>query len=126
MSKQSIGNKLIHDYRLVVADTIVKSSLIFAFGSIVVSVMYLLLMTSRMPSQVPLYYSLPWGSERLAETLWLLYIPAVSFMFFIVAVIISILYYSIEPLLSRLIATTAGFVSFLGAYTLIRIILLVT
>ena len=126
MSNRTITKRVKKNYNLLLQDSIVRNSIIVAFLSIIISVIYLFFMTGHLPSEVPLYYSLPWGQERLAQTLWLLLIPGISFIFFIINIIIVLFSYKTEPVLSRLFAVTVGFVSFLGAYTVIRIILLVT
>lgn len=82
----------------------------------------LFLSLSKLPPQVPLFYSLPWGEERLVtpQLLWIL--PAVSAAILIVNLVGSHLLR--ELVLTRILSCTAFLVAVLSLITLVKIILL--
>lgn len=76
----------------------------------------------KLPPQVPLFYSLPWGEARLVAPSWLIILPAVSFGIVIVNLVGSI--FLKEVVLTRVLSSTAFLVSLLALITLSKIVLL--
>jgi len=97
---------------------IVFISLSIALG--VISIQY-----NQLPTKVPLYYSLPWGKDRLADKIWLYVLPGAVFALSILNSIVSSALYKKQPFLAVLINCTSAFVALLSLYTLIRIVVLV-
>ena len=125
-NKTNYMGRFVKRYRQVFHDQSILFSSIVACIAILGSIFYIFLSTSALPSQVPLYYSLPWGEQRLAQTTALLTIPASAAMILILNIGIVLFFYKTEPVISRLLALGAGFTALIGVYTLIRIILLIT
>lgn len=85
----------------------------------------LLVMANDLPSRVPLYYSLPWGEERLARASMLAILPGSALLLLAFNLCWIAFFYEKEPLLSKLLAVTSALIAFLSTYTLIRIIFLI-
>ncbi len=82
---------------------------------------------SRLPEQVPLFYSRPWGQEQLAAKDYLFLIPLFSFLVFILNYYLSlILLKKGEKFLTILSSGLALLFSVLGTITLWKIIFLIT
>ena|SRR3989344_7569869 len=79
----------------------------------------------RLPPVVPLYYSLPWGEEQLANIIYLFIIPASAILFFSINLILSFTILKKELVLVQILMWTTVFVTLLGFITLLRIVLLV-
>lgn len=125
-TKTNFSSTIVKRYNQVIQDQSILFSSIVSLIVIIGSVLYIFLMTSALPSQVPLYYSLPWGEQRLTDTTALLTIPAATTLIVLLNTVLVLFFYKTEPVVSRLLSLGAGFTSLIGAYTLIRIILLIT
>jgi hypothetical protein len=77
---------------------------------------------SRLPPQIPLFYSLPWGPERLAESRLLWLIPAFSGGVLIINLIGSAALSAL--VLTRILSSTSFLVAALSLITLGKIIIL--
>jgi hypothetical protein len=79
-----------------------------------------------LPPLVPLWYSRPWGAERLAHPVWLLMLPASVLVWYGFAIIIAT-YITREYLIfTQVIILTTLLGAFLSFVTLVKILLLVT
>lgn len=95
-------------------------SLVF---TIVPAVLFLFFL-KKLPMEIPLYYSLPWGQAQIAPTPFLLILPAGSLVFLLINFILTKIFKD-SPLLSLTFVWTSAAFSFLAFITLTRIILLV-
>lgn len=77
----------------------------------------------RLPPQVPLFYSHPWGEEQLASPVFLFLLPGGIFLI-LMSNLVATLFFSEEKLLLRILALASGLCSFLAFYGLIRILIL--
>ena len=125
-TKESFKKRIISYYQYAVSDQMIKIPFIVSMTMIIISVIYLYFMSSSLPSVVPFYYSLPWGNERLASVEWLLLIPVSSLVLLFINVVLLFLWYKKEILFVRMLFLTNVGVIFMGFYTLIRIIYLIT
>jgi hypothetical protein len=82
----------------------------------------LLAFLPKLPPEVPLFYSLPWGEDRLVTPIWLWALPAVSGIFLVINLAGSHLLN--EIVLTRILSSTSFLISLLALVTLIKIILL--
>lgn len=95
--------------------------LIFSIGSILIEGALILINFKKLPPELPIFYSLPWGEQILAKPLFLLVIPLTVLVF--VVVNYWILLMTRENIFLRRIITTFTLMgSFFGAYSLIKII----
>lgn len=79
-----------------------------------------------LPPTVPLWYSRPWGDERLASPWWLLLLPLGSFLWLGVNIIIATFIARDYPVFTRVLFLSSMLVSFMAFVTLAKIIFLVT
>lgn len=79
-----------------------------------------------LPPTVPLWYSRPWGDERLASPWWLLLLPLGSFMWLVVNIIVATFIARDYPVFTRVLFLSSMLVSFMAFVTLAKIIFLVT
>jgi len=103
---------------------VVKRLVTLGFLFLLFQTMLNLLLLSRLPSLLPLFYSQSWGIAQLAKktTLWLL--PFLTTIVFILNLVLAHFLFGTEKNLSwALIITTVVF-AFLILFTQIRIILL--
>lgn len=77
---------------------------------------------SRLPPQIPLFYSLPWGAERLAESRWLWLLPAISTGALVINLVGSIALSAL--VLTRILSSASFLVATLTLITLGKIIIL--
>lgn len=79
----------------------------------------------RLPPEVPLWFSRPWGEMQLGLKGWLLVLPGSILVIDIVAATGAGLIYGREKLLARMVVWGTVVIDFLLSYALIRILLLV-
>lgn len=81
---------------------------------------------SQLPSQLPLFYSLPRSSEQLATPVKLLILPLFALIFSLINFYLAFTLYTKERLAAVILTTLATTASFLLFVTFIKIIFLVT
>lgn len=81
---------------------------------------------SRLPPEVPLFYSRPWGWEQLALSWQLGVLPFLALIFFIFDLLIATKLYFQYPLLSQILVWSSAIFTLLTTITLLKIILLIT
>lgn len=119
--KLQLGRRI----RVVRSDPVLIYALVFGIFCCALGIIYLLVRASDIPSVVPLYYSLTRGPERLAPNTMLAVIPLSILGLVVINVLITLFIAKSEKVLARLVMIGGALVSFLGLYTLIRIIELV-
>lgn len=81
---------------------------------------------NKLPPLVPLWYSKPWGTERLAASAWLFLLPASTLIITGINAYISSLFLTNEYLVfSQIMSLGSGVISILSLITVIKIIFLV-
>ena len=118
---QLVGNR----YHVLRSDKLIVYALLGAFIVLTFGFAVLLVKANDLPSLVPLYYSLPWGEERLVHAPMLAILPGSALLLLAFNLLWMAFFYEKEPLLSKLLAVTSGLIAFLSTYTLIRIIFLI-
>lgn len=79
----------------------------------------------KLPPQVPLFYTKPWGEEQLAKDFFLWLLPSLSLILTLINLRIASLLYKDQPFLSYLIVWGNVTICLLSAITLIRILLII-
>ncbi|MBI4059054.1 hypothetical protein HY404_02310 [Candidatus Microgenomates bacterium] len=102
----------------------VVNSVVASAGLIIALLLLIVLTSSRLPPQVPLFYSLPWGEEQLAAKTTMLAVPLVSIATLAISMILSRLL-TRDIFILRLLWLGCLFTITLGLITVARIILLV-
>ncbi|MBI3342859.1 hypothetical protein HY087_01740 [Candidatus Gottesmanbacteria bacterium] len=95
-------------------------------GSILVSVALLLWRYPKLPPLIPLWYSKPWGADRLAHPLWLAILPIGSLVILIVNTIAARILTRDMLIFTQILAVTALLVSILSLVTMTKIMFLVS
>jgi hypothetical protein len=93
---------------------------------VLVGLSFLLLFFSldRLPYQVPLFYSLPWGDRQIVQRELLAILPFFSIVSYFISVILSLILSKEEGLFSRILYFTSFVFTLLSIITLFRIVLL--
>lgn len=81
---------------------------------------------SRLPPQLPLYYSLPWGEDQLATPIELVIFSSSLILFWGIQVAGAFLLYPKFTYLGRLLLISSTLITILGLYSVIRILFLIT
>lgn len=77
---------------------------------------------NQLPPMVPLYYSLPWGTDRLVAPVWLATLPITSALVLVTNFISSFMLRQV--VLTRVLTSATMLVSLLTVITLTKIIFL--
>ncbi|MFH0749982.1 MAG: hypothetical protein V1917_03680 [Candidatus Gottesmanbacteria bacterium] len=91
----------------------------------IVSLICIAVIWTKLPPLVPLWYSKPWGIERLAHPLWLLLLPSSSLFITGVNVYITSVLINEYLVFSQILSLSSFVVSLLSTMTLIKIIFMV-
>ena len=93
---------------------------------IILQISVLIWRFTNLPSQVPLYYSLPWGETQLASASALFLLPTFSLVILLINNLFSISLAATNTLLSRLLIFASLAVSFFFLVTLVKIVYLIS
>jgi hypothetical protein len=104
----------------------VKYVVIIFVSMLAVSILVLLFNWSKLPPQVPLYYSLPWGEQQLAAPWELSILPTFAVSIFLTNLFLSYLLVRDNDLILKILLYTSLFVAGLLLYSLVRVVFLVT
>lgn len=111
--------------RMIPQDAQIKKPFFLGFLSIALALSFLLIFWMKLPPQVPLFYSKPWGEEQLVSPVFLLLPLVLSGVFILAnALLISILPENI--FLKRALILAAAIASILASITVIRILFLIS
>lgn len=94
-------------------------------GALFLGLLLILLFLKRLPPQVPLYYSLPWGDEQLASPLLFFLLPLGCLLFGFLNLFLAIISFGSHPLAARILVWFNVIFTLLATFTLFRIIMLV-
>ncbi len=89
-----------------------------------VSILLLSFTKDSFPVAVPLWFSRPWGLERLAAPAFLWILPLVSFLILIINFFLANYLFLREKILSNILFGSSPLISFLLFFTLLQIVLL--
>ncbi len=89
---------------------------------IIASTVLLFSFYSKLPPQVPLFYSQPRGPQQLVSPSLLFILPGVSFLVLVINFLVGLFLVS-SPFLKEVLSWTAVLIAFLAFFTLLEIIL---
>lgn len=81
---------------------------------------------ANLPPQVPLYYSLPWGSSQLVNSSSLFLLPTISVVILFIDNLFSVSFFKNFRLISLFSIVTSLIISFFLAVTLFKIVFLIS
>lgn len=100
------------------------SFFVFAFCllSILSQISLLLVSWGKLPPQVPLFYSRPWGEDMLAAPLMLFLLPAIAIFCFLTNYIISNLFVKTDEFLTKVLLIFTFLTSSITLWGTVKII----
>lgn len=105
------------EYRLATAGTVLLS----LSGIIMIFIFW-----QRLPPAVPLWYSMPWGADRLASP-WFLFLPVgISILIYLLNALMVIRIGINHPMFARVLFLTSLLVSALSFILVVRVLMLVS
>lgn len=90
------------------------------------SLIFFFLRWSKLPPEVPLYYSLPWGEKQLASPWELTILPTLALSIMVTNFFLAFFFAQDNKLLLKILIYTSLFVSIILLYNFIQIIILVS
>ena len=98
----------------------------YVFGGLILFSFAVLGFTfKRLPPEVPMFYSFPWGQDQLGKSIYLIILPLGCLILGMINFILSFFIFPKEPLAAKILALTTCGLTFLGLLTLSRIIFLI-
>jgi len=106
-------------------DPITKLGLRVGLVAIGMGLVSLALGWRKLPPEVPLFYSRPYGESQLASAWWLWLLPGLSLVMELIAMRIAGTMIEEDKLLAQILIWSAGLVGAMGLISLLKIIFLV-
>jgi hypothetical protein len=118
-------NKQIFDIRetaeTLIPDKMARTGYWIGLAMILTMVITITGLLAKLPSVVPLYFTLPWGEARLGSKLMLYVLPGLSLLFFIINLAVSKMLRHLSDLLPRVLAVASAVVAGMMMLSLIGI-----
>lgn len=105
-------------------DKSVQKLYLVTFLTYFIMIIILTLKWSVLPPEIPLFYSLPWGQDQLAQNWQILLLPLGSLAIIFINTFLSLFFVGKETLMVRILIGTSTFVCILTAITLFKIVFL--
>lgn len=80
----------------------------------------------KLPPLVPLWYSRPWGTDQLAQPIWLFILPLGSLLLYFINLAVCVYFVAEYLIFSQVLFLSSFIITLLSLITLIKIIFLVT
>lgn len=109
-------------FRGIKSDKILFRSSIFSLVIILLSLLNLALYYKSLPPFIPLFNQMPWGEERITQTVLIFIIPFIAFAFLVINIIFANFIYKRIPLIARLFSITSFLISLLALLFVVRTI----
>ncbi len=103
-------------------DKLVKRGSFLNSFVIILSFFYIILYFGHLPPFIPLFNQLPWGEQRITQTIWIFMMPVLALLIFSVNLIVASLFYKKNPLIARLFSVTSFMISVLIFLFIVRTI----
>ena len=94
-----------------VPDALGRSSYLIASGLIIVMILAIGGLLSRLPTRIPLYYSLPWGEIRLAHKATLFLLPGLGMGVVGINIAIAKMVSKLSPLLPKVLSVGSAVIT---------------
>ncbi len=95
-------------------------SIIFVFSQVSLIIFF----WKRLPPEIPLFYSKPWGSAMLAPQIYIWLVPAMALLIIFINFCVVIFFMQENKFLNRILCVTSLLVGFTTFYGLFRILTL--
>ncbi len=103
-----------------------RYSLLACFLLLGVQGVFLALKWQNLPPRVPLFYSLPWGDQQLAQKPYLFLLPGATLAALVINIVLAILFLDREVLLSQILLWSSCLLALIATIGLVHIVLLIT
>jgi len=103
-------------------DKILFRGSILSVTIILVSLLFIILYYGSLPPLIPLFNQMPWGEDRISNSIFIFLIPTITLLIFVTNLIFAKLIYKKIPLISRLFSMTSFLISVLSLLFIIRTI----
>jgi divalent metal cation (Fe/Co/Zn/Cd) transporter len=91
-----------------------------------VSIFLIITSTNRLPLAVPIWFSKPWGEERLADPTFLWLIPVINAFLIFANLLLAYYFRAKERVLYSILIWVSPIISIMFFYTLFKIVLVAT
>jgi hypothetical protein len=111
--------------KYLLSDTYILYASVFALLSNFFAFVFIFFQINKLPPQIPFFYSRPWGEEQLAPPVYLIFLPIISFLFYIINLIVSFRFSNKDILLSRILligSLVISVLSFIASFRIINLI----
>lgn len=92
----------------------------------IAQVLMIILNWSKLPPQIPLYYSKPWGEPMLSSPIGIWLLPAIAFVSIFLNFIVAVFAHKSEIFVARVLVFSSGLVSFISFWAVLKITTLLT
>ena len=114
------------DLTSLLSNRYLKREVQLIFFLLAFSFLFLAWSWSKIPPQVPLFYSLPRGEEQLASKIFLIFLPLSCLVFILVNLKLASVFFKKEFFLSQILTGISLVITLLTATALIKIIIITT
>lgn len=121
-----LTNQIKNSLKKFVNDPFTIVSLIIILSIMVLTSAFIIIFWKKLPSELPLFYSFPWGEEQVGSPLHLVYFALSTAVIFLFSLFFSFLLHKKFSFYSHVLLLCSLSVVALGMITIIQIILLVT
>lgn len=105
-------------------DRLVLLIFLFSLASVIIQSILIFVSWSKLPPQLPLYYSRPWGEAMLASPMGLWLLPVITLIVLIVNFTSAIFFIKGNKFLSRILIVFCCLVALTTLYDMLKIITL--
>jgi hypothetical protein len=112
------------EFDSLLANSKIKQAVYSSFFLCVFAIFLPLLFIQKIPPEIPLLFSRPWGQERLVNKGTFLVFPLIIFVFLVINFRFASIFFKKQKLLSQLIIWTSLIISLFTAITVIQIMLI--
>lgn len=112
------------DTKILPQEPLVKNLLFAGIGVLLIGILAAVVFWTKLPPQIPLYFSRPWGEEQLAKPVFI-FLPLVLSSIFLSLNLIFARVGVESDFLRKVLILGAAATAFLATTTIVRIILLI-
>lgn len=95
---------------------------LIAFLLVLIILIILGLNFNRLPSKIPLFYSLPWGESQLVELPQFIILPSMIVIIILINLILSWHLHPSQNVMKRILATISASIALLALITAVKVI----
>lgn len=114
-----------NSYKIIFADRVIFYALVLSFFGILIQAIFSGIQFINMPPIIPLFNSLSWGEERLANKAFIFAVPGFLLLTIVLNFFFTSQMYKKNPLLSRMLLFNVLLGVFLSGIALVQIFFLV-